>query len=141
MLTQLLLPVVGAVFGWLALWHEWRWRKRMRNWQVTKGTIVDVDESPSSDVPHPVIEYRRGGTMHRFVSEYGESGAGLLVGRTVKVYYDPGSARAEYRSATTRWVFTVVPGVFCAGCSCLVFFAVEPEKGADRKSVPPAQRD
>ena len=122
MLTKVLLTVFAAACGGVALWHELQWRKRIGRWTKTRGTVVGTEDSPKHETPRPVIEYRRHGVVHQFVSGYGESGAYLLKGRTVTVYFDPHSAAAEYRSGTTRWLFTIVPGIFCAGALWIAWF-------------------
>ena len=111
----------AAACGIPALWHEIRWRNRLRAWDRTTGTVVGIangrikflfgGESADNDSAYPEIEFSWKGSAHKFISGYGGSGT-PPIGSEVDVLYDPATGNAEFLSTTTRWFWTVFPLIF-----------------------------
>lgn len=121
----------AAAFGLFALWHEIRWRNRLRAWERTTGKVVGhTDGRPintlfggkasSDDGPYPEIAFSWRGSAHKFVSGYGGSGL-PRIGSEVDVLYDPATGNAEYLSITNRWLGTILPAIFSAMFSWVTF--------------------
>ena len=126
------MEIIGSIFAFafatacaiLALWHEGRWRKRIRSWEAARGRVVGFaegkpiktlfgGEASSDDGPYPEIEFPWKGSPHRFISGYGGSGL-PRIGSEVDVLYDPTTGNAEYLSLTNRWLGTAIPLIFSA---------------------------
>jgi len=103
--------VIFAIAGLVvAVVHEIQWRRRLKNWSKTEGTVIgEVDKE---DYVHAEIEYVHKDRKTTFVSKYG--GGGCKVCKTVIVVYDPVSGAAEQLSWSNRWLFTLALPVFSA---------------------------
>jgi len=112
----------AAACGILALWHEFRWRSRLRTWKRTTGRVVGFavgrpiktlfgGTASSDDGPYPEIEFSWRGSAHKFISGYGGSGL-PRIGSEVDIFYDPATGNAEYLSFTNRWLGTFIPVIF-----------------------------
>jgi hypothetical protein len=106
----------------IAIWHEGRWRRRMKTWEASRGRVVGFAMSKpiktlfggiaaSDDGPYPEIEFSWNGSPHRFVSGYGGSGL-PRTGAEIDLLFDPLTGEAEHLSYTNRWLGTVIPLIF-----------------------------
>ncbi len=100
----------GLVFGALAIWHEWRWRVRLRTWDSAEGVVVEskiVDGSSYSE-----IEFEFGDTRKRFTPNYSDNNP--AVGSSIAIIFDPETGKAERCDFSSRWIFTLAPGLLSA---------------------------
>ena len=110
--------VLGLVFaiacGVFGVWHECRWRERLKGWKRTRGRIVDEHWEKDAECAKPEIEFDYAGETRRFVSKYGRES--IEVGAQTEIFYHPLTGEAEEFSQMNRWFFTIVPLViFVAG--------------------------
>lgn len=80
----------------------------------------------------PLIEYQIEGVAQSFLSFYGGTHVPHINSEVV-VWYDPVSLQAEWYSITNRWLFTIVPGVFCIFLLFMAWFV--PDGTAENASV------
>ena len=97
---------IGLVFGAFAIWHECRWRRRLRTWIAAEGVVVEskiIDGSSYSE-----IEFEFSGTRKRFTPDYSDNNP--AVGSRILIIFNPETGKAERFDFSSRWIFTLGPG-------------------------------
>ena len=109
--------VLGVAFGLAAgvvgIWHELRWRTRLKAWKKTTGMIVDEIWEKDDECGKPVIEFDYDGETKRFTSEYGREN--IKVSTQTDVIYHPLTGQAEELTWSNRWFFTLIPLLIFVG--------------------------
>lgn len=108
----------------LVIWNEYSWRIKMKNWSLTKGTIVDCAEEDDGDgykFSYPVVQWSYQNSAKTFKSKY--SIWRRKMGLEVKVLHSPCGASAEVYSASNRWILTLFALFLWFGAFFIGFFS------------------
>lgn len=101
----MIVGLIRLVFGFAGIWHEYSWRRHLRDSEISCGRIVGKAKGKQAFVAR--IAYTLDGREERFNSRYGWSP--ITIGQDIKVAHNRADGSVEALNFTTRWLWTLIP--------------------------------